>query len=312
MEYGERLARLPRAASALQHIASDNRSGAAEILRSSAEVFSLLEAGKITDAEEARLLVIETGIALVRAQPVMAPVMNLASRAVSAAIANPDQAIKSAVEAAEIFISETGRAIDMAAWRAADLIKDGAAVLTHSRSSTVLGAFIRAHSAGARFDVIATESRPLLEGRTLASELAREGISVSVIADGAAALVMERVRMILLGADKVTPRHLVNKIGTRMIALAAREQALPVYAIADKSKFINAAETFSFTGEQRSAEELWPAAPLHVAVLNQYFEPTPLDYFTGIIAEDALLSSEEAARRAAAMEIHPALIDTSI
>ncbi len=305
----EGLARLPQVTAAVQRIASDNQSGAAEILRSSAEVFSLLDAEEITDAEEARLLVIETGIALVRAQPFMAPLTNLASKAISAALANPDRATVSAAEAAEGFISEAERATGDAASRAADLIKNGAVVLTHSRSSTVLGAFTCARSRGTRFDVFATESRPLLEGRTLASELVREGINVSVIADAAAAFVMDRARMVLLGADKVTPECVVNKIGTRMIALAARERGLAVYAIADTSKFINAAEIISAAGERRSAEELWPDAPSQVTVLNYYFEPTPLDYFTGIIAEDGLLLSEEAARRAEAMTIHPLLMD---
>lgn len=308
MEYGERLALFPQLAAAVERIASDKESGAAEILRSSAEAFSLLEAEEISTAEEGQRLVMEFGIALVRAQPLMAPLINLANEAISAATANPDRATISAAGAARDFIRKAERATIDAAARAADLIKGGTAVLTHSRSSTVLDAFTLAHSTGAHFDVVATESRPLLEGRTLASELARAGIKVSLIADAAAVLMIDRIDMVLLGADKIAPEYLINKIGTRMIALAARARGCAVYAVADTSKFINATETFSFADRQRSAGEIWPDAPPTVTVLNPHFEPVPLDHFTAIIAEDCLLSSEEAARRAKEMDLHPALI----
>jgi translation initiation factor 2B subunit (eIF-2B alpha/beta/delta family) len=129
-------------------------------------------------------------------------------------------------------------AAERASLVASELIGEGSRVLTHSRSSTVKAALICARRSGKTFRVIATESRPLCEGRTLASELAREGIRVTLIADAAVAAKIDDVDFVITGADRISPGLLVNKIGTRMIALAANEKGVPVYALADMSKLL--------------------------------------------------------------------------
>ncbi|HEY7543807.1 MAG TPA: translation initiation factor eIF-2B, partial [Blastocatellia bacterium] len=184
------------------------------------------------------------------------------------------------------------------------LIKENATVLTHSRSSTVVATFRAALERGRKFHVIATESRPLLEGRRLAHELASEGAAVTLIADAAVALVIDQIDFVLVGADRITPRHLVNKIGTRMIALAAAENNIPVYALADATKFINIAAD----EESRDPDELWADAPAGIRIINRYFEPAPLDLFTRIITEDGALEIKEARRRAEESLLHPSII----
>jgi len=147
----------------------------------------------------------------------------------------------------------------------------------------------KARNAGRRFSLFATESRPMLEGHTVAAHAAKLGIPVTLVADAAAALIMDRIDVVLVGADRVTSRSLINKIGTRMIALAARERGRPVYAICDTSKFDRRAEIQTPLAE-RNPSELWPGAPQDVKVLNVYFEETPLDLITGIITEDGIRS----------------------
>ena len=44
-------------------------------------------------------------------------------------------------------------------------------------------------------------------------------------------------------------------------------------------------------------------------VVNCYFEPTPLSYFSGIVAKDGALSSEEAARLAAGVSMDDLLVN---
>jgi translation initiation factor 2B subunit (eIF-2B alpha/beta/delta family) len=301
-----------RISAAIKDIAADNRAGAAEMLRRAARVFSLLDATpseSILDVEQTRALIIEACAGVAKAQPLMTPLANLASLVISAAInsTSAHEMINSAIHAAHDFTDKAERAASVTARRAGELIFDGATVLTHSRSSTVLAAFVNARRAAKTFSVIATESRPIMEGRALARSLADEGLAVTLIADMAAALVMERVDMVMVGADQVTPIHLVNKIGTLMIALAARERGLPVYALCDTSKFT--AHTGNLIEEEHSANELWPAVPEQITVSNRYFEPTPLAYLSSIITEDGALDPEEAARRASSARMHPALLD---
>ncbi len=88
--------------------------------------------------------------------------------------------------------------------------------------------------------------------------------------------------LVLVGADTITREYLVNKIGTRVIALLARESARPFYAVCDTTKFINA--------------DCW-RRPVQDGV-SVLFEPTPLAHFTGIITEDGVFLPEEASRRA--------------
>ena len=297
---------------AIKNIATDNRSGAAEILKRAGEIFSSLAASKATatgiDKDYARRLLIETCVRVVRAQPRMAVVARLASQVASTAT-GADDVLAAAALSARDFIDKVDRAIASATSSAAQLIKEGSIVLTHSRSSTVLAALKKARDEGRTFSVIATESRPQFEGRQLAAALASPGINVVFVADAAAALEMSRADFVLLGADAITPRFLVNKIGTRMIALAARELKLPVYALSDTSKLINADMFSGAEGDLHSGDELWSAPPNGVVIVNRYFEPTPLRYFTKFITEDGLLDPEEVRRRAEESKLNKEIQD---
>lgn len=288
----------------------DNRSGAAELLRRAAGVFALLGAEQATAASlaDAQRAVLETAVALTRAQPDMAPLARLAGSALEAAGRATDAAdtLRLAERVAREFADAAARSAQQAVAHAADLIGDHQTVLTHSRSSTVLAALRQAHGAGRRIRVIATESRPLMEGRALAAALAGESVIVTLIADAAAGLMMPEVNLVLVGADCVMPDWLVNKIGTRLLALAARAGGVRVVALCDTSKFIAAMP--ATPTEHHRRDELWPDAPPQVEIVNRYFEPTPIDDFTGIITEDGLLAPHEASRRAARQAISPPLL----
>ena len=295
----------------LREIALNSRSGAAELLERAVELFVLVAAradGTQTIAQT-RDSAIEACARLVKAQPRMAPLINLANAVIRAAntATSASEVLESAAGAAFEFNQRCIRAATAAAHNAAGLIRQGARVLTHSRSSTILRTLIDAHNAGIEFSVVATESRPLLEGRALAEALALRGLSVTLIADAAAASALNGVTCILVGADRVTPAGLENKIGTRLIALAAAEQRIPAYAVADSSKFINPPDPRALTEARRPPEELWPNAPDGVLVLNRYFEETSLHHFTGIITEDGVLAPEDASHHA-----ESAVIDSSL
>lgn len=299
---------------AINQLASDRTSGAAEILRQAGAVFTELNTSlsqhKDVTFEQALEIILETCIALASAQPAMTPLLRLASAALIAArtATKAREASVRAEQTALDFITKAARSAHDAALVSATLFRDGSTALTHSRSSTVLTAFIEAKRAGRNISVVATESRPLLEGRAVAEALAGKDIPVTLIADAAAGRAMEEVDLILLGADEITPSIHVNKIGTRMIALAARERGLPVYAICDSSKFICEDYFRGAIRQSRNADELWVSPPRGVSIANCYFETTPLSCFTGIIIEDGMLAAAEAARRAERSTIDAALV----
>jgi len=284
----------------VEAIGADNRSGAAEILQKAATAYRVAAqvANRQLPAKGLRQQADCITSALRQAQPDMAGVLNLA-REVDKAVASSGSApLEAAATAAAHFSESASRKAAASSEWGAKLINDNAVVLTHSRSSTVLSALLWAAAAGRVFRLITTESRPMLEGRQLAETVATHGISVTYIVDAAAAAVMDKVTLVLVGADRVTPERVLNKIGTKMIALAARMQQIPIYCLADTSKFIEGLVAGAEPAEA-SAAEVWPDAPADISVLNNYFEEVPLVLFSGIITENGLLRPEQAARLAA-------------
>jgi translation initiation factor eIF-2B subunit delta len=299
---------------AIRIIAADNRSGAAEILSRVERVFTPLASSTLQtndSLESARDSVLNICVALVQAQPDMSPILRVASEALAASRAHeePHDVFKFAGQSALSFIQHSINAARDVAVNAARTIINGDIILTHSRSSSVFAALNQAKLDGKVFEIITTESRPGMEGRRLAADLYDRGIKVMLITDAAAALALDRATKIFVGADTVTPENLVNKMGTRMIALAAREKGLPIYALCDSSKFINLTDT-SVSQKQGSTAEVWEAAPEGVEISNRYFEPTPLNLITGFVTEEGVLTADAAASIAQAATIETILVES--
>ncbi|MEO3808012.1 s-methyl-5-thioribose-1-phosphate isomerase [Sphaerisporangium sp. B11E5] len=119
---------------------------------------------------------------------------------------------------------------------AAALLPDGARVLTHCWADAYLIGTVRAaQQAGKRLEFVCTETRPYLQGaRLTAATLVEMGYRPTLITDGmvAAALVDGLADVALVAADRVTlDGHVVNKVGTLGVALAARHAGVPFYAM---------------------------------------------------------------------------------
>jgi translation initiation factor 2B subunit (eIF-2B alpha/beta/delta family) len=255
---------------AIDEIRNNRTSGAAELTSRAADVLAL--AAEVTPGaveEVARLLV--------AAQPAMAPLVNLARSA----------------QAPREFVLRMRAAAPRVAAHAARLIRDGSVVLTHSYSSTVLEALRAAHAAGTRFRVICTESRPLCEGATLAASLGREGIPAALIVDAAMASFLPQTSLVLVGADAISLRGLVNKTGTALLALAASKFGVPIYALASSEKFFPLDYDPPPQALRDPREILDPPVP-NVEAVNYYFDLTPLDSLAGIVTEGGIISQPPA------------------
>jgi len=189
---------------------------------------------------------------------------------------------------------------------AAALIAPDTVVMTHSASSIVADAILRAVAGGCAVRVVATESRPLYEGRRLAERLAAAGVDVTLIVDAAAYANLAGVGMILLGTDSLTPPGVVSKIGSAGLAVCARTMDVPCYFLADLSRIWPAA-----LGEQpiheRAPVEVWPESPPGVRVQNRFYDLTPWSAVYGIVTENGLLSPVQVQRLCHEQEAHPLL-----
>lgn len=223
---------------------------------------------------------------------------------------------KVVVEEAERIANEDVEANRKIGEHGSKLIQKGDVVLTHCNAGslatvdygTALGVVRAAWNQGKKVRVIATETRPKLQGSRLTTyELQREGIPVTLITDNMVGYVMSKglVDKVVVGADRIVRDAVVNKIGTYIIAVLAHEHGVPFYVAAPTSTFDLSSYASKVVIEERDSEEVTHfmsqrVAPKGVDALNPAFDLTPMKYVTAVICETGILSTTELTKFAAA------------
>ena len=206
---------------------------------------------------------------------------------------------------------ETNRAIGRAG---AALVPDGARVLTHCNTGalataghgTALGVIRSARDQGKHLSVVASETRPYLQGaRLTAWELIQEKIPVTLITDSMAGHLMSlgRIDLVIVGADRIAANgDVANKIGTYTLAVLAERHGVPFYVAAPLSTIdVAVADGTSIPIEERGAAEVtgyagvrW--APEGVAVANPAFDITPAALVSALFTEKGVVERPDAAK----------------
>jgi ribose 1,5-bisphosphate isomerase len=166
------------------------------------------------------------------------------------------------------------------------LIKNNAAVFTHCHSTNVIRSLIYAKKHGKNFEVYNTETRPLFQGRMTAKDLSKAGIRVTNFVDSAANIAIKQVSAVLLGADALLDKVVINKVGSGMISQLAFDNKVPVYIVADSWKYSH--KTVKI--EQRNFKEVWDPKKNKIHIKNPAFEPIPVKFIKGIITELGVMS----------------------
>lgn len=187
------------------------------------------------------------------------------------------------------------------------LLKEGSTVLTHcnagpiatSRYGTAIGPIIMAAERGMRVAAYCDETRPLLQGaRLTAWELMTAGVDVTLICDNMSASVMSqgKIDICFVGCDRVAANgDTANKIGTSLLAIAAKHYGVPFYVLGPTSTIdLECRSGSDIVIEQRDGKEistLWysrPMAPEGVRCFNPAFDVTDSSLITGIITEKGI------------------------
>ncbi len=190
----------------------------------------------------------------------------------------------------------------------AALLPPHARVMTHCNTGalatgghgTALGVIRSAHAAGGLDMVYNTETRPWLQGARLTSwELQQEKIPSRLIADSAATSLMDREKIdwVIVGADRIAANgDTANKIGTYMLAVAARQHGLKFMVVAPSSTFdLDCPSGAAIPIEDRGARELTELAgqaiaPSGMEALNPVFDITPAKFIDVIVCERGVIS----------------------
>ncbi len=172
------------------------------------------------------------------------------------------------------------------------IIKKNDVVFTHCHSSTVTRALVNAKKQGKKFEVYATETRPLYQGRKTVKELSKVGIKTTFFVDSAAMIAMtkkqgtKKAKKFFLGADALLNKGILNKVGSGMFSKIAYDNNIPVYIFAHSWKYSKKPVKI----EQRSFKEILLKKSANLKIKNPAFEFVPKKYIKAVVSEKGKLT----------------------
>jgi methylthioribose-1-phosphate isomerase len=203
--------------------------------------------------------------------------------------------------------AEEAEATTKLAQLGAGLIEDGFTILTHCNTGalatagygTALGVIKQAKEQGKNIKVLATETRPLLQGARLTTwELKKANIPFTLITDSMAGYFMRRgeVDCVIVGADRIAANgYTANKIGTYSLAVLANAHGVPFYVAAPTTTIdLSLHSGYQIPIEERSPEEVTHIQGVSITAegtpaANPAFDITPSQYITAIITERGII-----------------------
>jgi len=197
----------------------------------------------------------------------------------------------STVAGADEFCERLDTAQDDLGAVGANRLNDGDSVLFHCHSTDVMSCIEVAREQGKDLHAIVKETRPRKQGQITARQLRELGVSVTFIVDGAAGRYLDDADHVFVGADSIAADgSVVNKIGTRSLAVIARERDTPIVVAAQTLKLApTTLSGHSVEIEMRDESEVISeddrAEIGDIEVENPAFDVTPPRYVDAIVTE---------------------------
>ena len=272
----------------LDALAADHTRGAAEIVNDALSLFDDVAKEALADPSGGESVFNRAVRRLATGQPSMAPVLNLINAVCQFKTeSGPDW---------EVFRTRLG------GWREAFLEREeailrrvddapmvGSTVATFSNSSTVASMIIACHK---RFGwpqlVLCGEGRPMLEGLIMARRLKSEGVSATLYTDAALMSRVEIADVVWVGGDSLSREGLVNKVGSRALAILALMGSKPFMSFLTSDKLLAPGLMEYFRYAPHNPREIAADEADGLDIVNEYYENVPLELVTGVITEDGL------------------------
>ena len=156
-------------------------------------------------------------------------------------------------------------------------------IITISKSGTLKEVLKLWKQKNKNLKVVICESRPANEGKLFAKELLKFGIKVELISDAMTALYVPQVDAALIGADEILKNeNVINKVGSKALALLCKENKKSFYVVTTKSKF---SRRTKFSAKKADPSKLWNYKSEGLTVSNIYFEEIEKKLITKIITD---------------------------
>jgi translation initiation factor eIF-2B subunit delta len=253
-----------------------------------AEALRELTSGEYPALEEYMRTLERNVSALQRANPSHASLHN-AQRDILQAVQDADadtvaEAQDALSAAIDRTVDEIEQAKGLAAEAATELLTDGATLLTHDYSSTVLEAIELAAHDGTHLEVYVTEARPRYLGRKTARVLAGiDRVETHLVVDSAAGHVLSECDRVVIGMDCIVDDTLYNRVGTYPIAATAADVGVPVTVVGADTKRIEGG--FAFENEIRSPSEVMREPAEGFVVENPAYDATPVRLLDSVVTD---------------------------
>ena len=178
------------------------------------------------------------------------------------------------------------------------VIKDNSKIMTYCHSSEALAVIAKAKRMNKKFSVIACVTEPLEQGVKTAKELTSLKIPVTLITDNAIGFFIKEVDCVIVGCDAIRKEGIINKIGTYLLAISAKENKKPFYVVGSTMKFDRRKKLII---EERPPEEverkiIQRINRKKIKIRNVAFDLTPWKYVTRVITEKGILKPREVLR----------------
>jgi ribose 1,5-bisphosphate isomerase len=178
-------------------------------------------------------------------------------------------------------------------------IRSGDRILTLCRSTTVLTVLKKVVEQGKEVQVFVAESRPDLEGRLLANEVAALGVPVvTLFTDFAARIFLPDMDIMLAGGEAIAASGaIVSKVGTATLAALCHDARVRVLVALGSYKFSH--ETILgrlITIEEGNPEQVVPTSELDskITVRNPLFDVTGPEHIDALITERGIIPPQGA------------------
>ncbi len=279
-----------------ERISSDAIGGAADTAKEVLAAMSqVVKDSKATTTDDLFNEIELAAISVIKACSSMAPPINVLHRLMRsleddvAAGCDLQKAKKHVQAAGDDFLQQLNSAMDTVAKIGAELIKNNYRVFMYSMSSTIWKVLRKAKQQGKDFKLLVTESRPANEGLWTVDEMHKSQIPVEVSIDACLPEMIKTSDIVFAGVDAVGANgSVLNKTGTYLCALVAKEYGVPFYFVSDSLKF----DTSTLFGLPFKSD------PIHyhevmgdkkfengIKVVGKLFDETPPHLITGIITE---------------------------
>ncbi len=215
-------------------------------------------------------------------------------------ITSVDEGKQVVISLAQEFMKRADEALKVIGELGSRRIENGDVIMTHCHSTAAVSVITTAYKRGKINVVYVKETRPALQGLITAKTLAEEGLEVIMIPDSSVRYFMKKVDKVVVGADTVAANGaVVNKIGTSLVALAAKEARVRFYVATETFKF----SPYTLLGElvpievrdpREVVDEEWLKENKNVKIFNPVFDVTPPEYVDAIITEKGVIPPQAA------------------